>query len=149
MLLAASLLLAARATAGAAGNSTTATTVSPLLLLNGACQPCGHHTKPGPACPPNRRPPCTPTYLTLPCLPTTQNTGLLSVIYHEGLQAGWRSASYGCIDCSWTDTVHPPRAVSTASAYMQIAPWAAFVLESDTPFTGSRQAQRCSLFSWC
>ncbi|GAB4816035.1 hypothetical protein N2152v2_003081 [Parachlorella kessleri] len=61
---------------------------------------------------------------------------LLSVIYSNGLQFGWRSASYGCTDCNFADGVRK-RSTSFSSIYTSIAPWAAFVLESDTPFSGS------------
>ncbi|GFR51839.1 hypothetical protein Agub_g14304, partial [Astrephomene gubernaculifera] len=60
--------------------------------------------------------------------PITQPNGSFS--------AGWRSASYGCSDCNFTDTVRR-RAADNASMYVDIAPWGALVLESDTPFSGS------------
>jgi hypothetical protein len=66
-----------------------------------------------------------------------QDGAMLSVVYSSGLQYGWRSASYGCMDCNFADAVRK-RSVSGSSIYASIAPWAAFVLESDTPFLGSR-----------
>eukprot|EP00887_Chlorella_sp_A99_P000109 scaffold16.g109.t1 len=66
----------------------------------------------------------------------TVDAGLLSVIYMGGLQPGWRSASYGCIDCTLADASRR-RAASPASLFAQVAPWAAFILESDTPFSGA------------
>lgn len=73
-----------------------------------------------------------------PFVPLFQDAGLISVIYQGSLQAGWLSASYGCLDCNWADQ-NRHRSVSSASIYAQIAPWAAFILQSDTPFSGDRR----------
>ncbi|GLC52478.1 hypothetical protein PLESTB_000633700 [Pleodorina starrii] len=53
-----------------------------------------------------------------------------------GFALGWRSASYGCLDCNFTDVLRR-RAADPASIYAEIAPWGALVLETDNVFSGS------------
>ncbi|GLI64362.1 hypothetical protein VaNZ11_007606, partial [Volvox africanus] len=55
-----------------------------------------------------------------------------------GFTFGWRSASYGCLDCNFTDIVRR-RAVDPASIYAEMLPWGALVLEADSPFSGNSQ----------
>ncbi|GIL83633.1 hypothetical protein Vretifemale_12298 [Volvox reticuliferus] len=55
-----------------------------------------------------------------------------------GFTSGWRSASYGCSDCNFTDVVRR-RAVDPASIYAEFLPWGALVLEADKPFSGNSQ----------
>ncbi|PNW80783.1 hypothetical protein CHLRE_07g329500v5 [Chlamydomonas reinhardtii] len=51
-----------------------------------------------------------------------------------GFAAGWRSASYGCIDCTWNDTQRH-RAADAASVYAAMQPWSALIFESDAGFS--------------
>ena len=67
----------------------------------------------------------------------TQDGGPLNQIYDGGLQAGWLSSSYGCVECVFNDAARA-RSGSTQSVYAQLMPWAALVLESLPTFSGDR-----------
>ena len=87
----------------------------------------------------------------------------IDVVYSNGFTPAWRSDSYGCLDCNWTDSLrvsftqpwksrrshmslpgiltHCPsslpvqkRDASMASLYASMAPWSALIFDTDMPF---------------
>jgi hypothetical protein len=68
-------------------------------------------------------------------MPIPQSTVTVTTVFYNGLGRGWRSESYGCVECDFADTSVRKYAGSQASAFAAIAPWGALVLRTDTPFS--------------